>query len=107
MHVRDSLWVTLSAARIESTSTEGPGTIAVSIEQTRPLERSALYARVVGLSERESEVLRHLVGGSDTRELAERLFVSEHTVQDHCKSIFAKTGVNSRRVLIARATGVA
>jgi DNA-binding CsgD family transcriptional regulator len=107
VHVRDGSWVTLSAARIEVRSASNPAAIAVSIEQTRPQERAGLYARVVGLSGRESEILRHLVGGSDTRELADRLFVSEHTVQDHFKSIFAKTGVNSRRVLIARATGVA
>lgn len=58
--------------------------------------------RWVGLTERESELLHHLVGGSDTRELAQRLYMSEYTVQDHLKSIFAKTGANSRRVLIAR-----
>ena len=80
--------------------------IAVSIEPTPPTERAALYARVAGLSERESELLTLLVAGADTRELARRLFVSEHTVQDHLKSVFAKTGVNNRRVLVARATGL-
>ena len=107
VHLRGGVWVTLRAARIERRSHLDPMAIAVSIELTPPTERSALYARVVGLSERESELMQHLVGGSDTRELAHRLFVSEHTVQDHLKSIFAKTGVNTRRMLIARATGLA
>jgi DNA-binding CsgD family transcriptional regulator len=31
--------------------------------------------------------------------------VSEHTVQDHLKSIFAKTGTRNRRTLLARLTG--
>jgi DNA-binding CsgD family transcriptional regulator len=107
VHLRDGVWVTLRAARIEQTTAPDAAAIAVSIELTPPVERSALYARVVGLSERETELLHHLVRGSDTRELAQRLFMSEHTVQDHLKSIFAKTGVNTRRMLIARATGLA
>ena len=107
VHVRDGIWVTLRAARIDETSSNAGASIAVSIELTAPSHRTALYSRVLGLSERESELLQHLVGGCDTRELADRLFVSRHTVQDHLKSIFDKAGVNSRRLLIARATGSA
>ncbi|MEY2416149.1 MAG: hypothetical protein QOH53_1483 [Ilumatobacteraceae bacterium] len=105
VHLRDGLWMTLRAARIDKRSADA-ASIAVSIEPTPPAERAALYARVAGLSERESELLTLLVAGADTRELAQSLFVSEHTVQDHLKSVFAKTGVNNRRVLVARATGL-
>lgn len=102
--LRDGPWVTLRAARMIGAS-PGPGPIAVSIEPTPPTERTGLYARVIGLSDRETELLNHLVAGIDTRELARRLFVSQHTVQDHLKSVFAKADTRSRRVLIARATG--
>jgi DNA-binding CsgD family transcriptional regulator len=105
VHLRDGLWVTLRAARLVGTSSDGAASIAVSIEPTPPAERTALYARVFGLTERERELLQHLVGGCNTRELARRMYLSEHTVQDHLKSVFAKTGANSRRTLIARATG--
>ena len=43
--------------------------------------------------------------GCDTREVADRMLLSEHTVQDHLKSVFAKTGTNNRRTLLARALG--
>jgi DNA-binding CsgD family transcriptional regulator len=33
------------------------------------------------------------------------MFVSEHTVQDHLKSIFTKTSVRSRGALLSRALG--
>jgi DNA-binding CsgD family transcriptional regulator len=33
------------------------------------------------------------------------MFVSEHTVQDHFKSIFTKTATRNRRALLARALG--
>ena len=100
VHLRDGLWVTLRAAR-----TVAGESIAVSIEPATAAQRAALYARVVGLTERETQLLHHLVAGHDTRELARRLFLSEHTVQDHLKSVFAKTGAGNRRVLVARATG--
>jgi DNA-binding CsgD family transcriptional regulator len=83
----------------------GADTIAVTIEQTEPLERAAVYGRTLGLTHRESEVLRHLIAGEDTRGVARRMGVSEHTVNDHLKSMFSKSGTNSRRLLIARASG--
>jgi DNA-binding CsgD family transcriptional regulator len=33
------------------------------------------------------------------------MFLSEHTVQDHLKSVFAKTAAHNRRTLLARALG--
>jgi DNA-binding CsgD family transcriptional regulator len=79
--------------------------IAVSIKETSPTERLALFGRAFGLSARESELLHHLASGGDTRDLARQMFVSEHTVQDHLKSIFAKTSARSRRTLLSRALG--
>jgi DNA-binding CsgD family transcriptional regulator len=101
-HQRDR-WVTLAAGRTESAGTE---LIAVTIEPTTPADRTALYARVAGLTGRETELLAGIVAGDDTRTLADELHISPHTVQDHLKSIFAKTGVHNRKKLVACAAGV-
>jgi DNA-binding CsgD family transcriptional regulator len=103
VHLADGLWVTLRAARIGEAS--GEQDIAVTIEATSPTERVALFARAFGFSTRETELVGHLLAGSDTRELGRRMFLSEHTVQDHLKSIFAKTSAHSRRTLLSRALG--
>lgn len=104
VHVADGLWMTVRAARIGSGGSVERD-IAVTIERTTPVERADLFARAFGLSAREAELLRHLVEGSDTSEVAARMFLSANTVQDHLKSIFAKTAVRSRRALLTRALG--
>jgi DNA-binding CsgD family transcriptional regulator len=105
VHLTGGLWLTLRAARLGEASARDQRDLAISIEETSPSERAALFARAYGLSKREGELLAHLATGSDTHELAQRMFLSQHTVQDHVKSIFAKTGLNSRRDILSRALG--
>jgi hypothetical protein len=40
--------------------------------------------------------------GPSTSEIADRLHLSVYTVQDHLKTIFDKSGTNSRGALVAR-----
>ena len=49
------------------------------------------------LSAREVEVLLLLDDHVTTDEIARRLFISEHTVRSHVKSLLRKLGVSSRR----------
>jgi DNA-binding CsgD family transcriptional regulator len=53
------------------------------------------------LTSRERDVVTCVLDGRDTRAVSEQLFLSPHTVNDHLKSIFAKTGVRSRKELVA------
>lgn len=56
-----------------------------------------------GLSEREMDVLRYIGGGSTNREIAEKLFVSEHTVKVHLRSILNKLTLRNRQQIAAYA----
>jgi LuxR family maltose regulon positive regulatory protein len=49
------------------------------------------------LSAREVEVLLLLAEHLGTDQIAKRLFISEHTVRSHVKSLLRKLGVSSRR----------
>ncbi len=57
------------------------------------------------LSARELEVLLLLDRHLSTDEIAARLFISEHTVRSHVKSLLAKLGVSSRREALAKLAG--
>ncbi|MGY2873694.1 DNA-binding CsgD family transcriptional regulator [Marmoricola sp. URHA0025 HA25] len=98
VHLGDGRWVTVRASRLGED-------IAVSIEPSTSAERMDLFARAHGLSARESEVLTLLGVGLDTREIADQLFLSEHTVNDHVKAALAKTSARTRQQMLARAVG--
>lgn len=57
------------------------------------------------ISEREREVLDHLVLGESVREIALSVGRSAHTIHDHVKSLHKKLGASSRGELVARALG--
>jgi DNA-binding NarL/FixJ family response regulator len=53
------------------------------------------------LTPRELEVLRHVAEGLTNRAIAERLIVSDRTVDRHVSNILAKLGVASRAAATA------
>jgi two-component system response regulator FixJ len=56
------------------------------------------------LSAREREVLEHLLGHKRAPAIAKALFISQHTVRNHLKNIFAKLNVGSQQELLDRLT---
>jgi DNA-binding CsgD family transcriptional regulator len=105
VHLVAGRWLTLRADRLEGRGRADQRDVAVTITESGPGERLSLFARCTGLSTREAELLGHLAEGADTREVAARMFLSAHTVQDHLKSMFDKTRTHSRRALLAHALG--
>jgi DNA-binding CsgD family transcriptional regulator len=98
IHLGGSRWITVKASRLGTD-------IAVSIEPSTAADRLDIYARACGLTRRESEVLALLCEGLDTRGIAERMVISEHTASDHLKAILAKAGARTRQLLLARGLG--
>jgi DNA-binding NarL/FixJ family response regulator len=104
VHLGQGVWLTMRAARIVE-SDKAEADIAVTLEPTSTNERMALFSLAHGLSKREAEIVAACARGTDTRGLAQELFVSENTIQDHFKSIFAKTRTRTRGELLAVARG--
>ena len=105
VHVSDGVWMTARAARLDGPGAAREQDIVVTLEPSSAAERVDLFCRAFGLTARERELIEHLVAGQDTREVARRMFLSENTVQDHLKAIFAKTATRSRRALLSQALG--
>jgi DNA-binding CsgD family transcriptional regulator len=96
---RSGTWMVLHGASLVS---GGAHRAAVIVEPAHPARIAPLLMSVYGLTEREQEVTRLVLQGNSTAEIAERLVVSAHTVQQHLKSVFDKTRVRSRRDLVGK-----
>jgi len=76
--------------------------IAVIIERARRAEIAPLVLLAYGLTKREAEVAQFALQGKPNKAVARELRISEHTVEDHLKRVFAKTGAGSRGELRAQ-----
>jgi DNA-binding CsgD family transcriptional regulator len=95
----DGAWFMITASPLRTAS--GADQIAVTLGPAPGADLTDLLLSAHALSGREQEICRHVLDGKSTADIAAALFISAHTVQDHLKSIFAKTGIRSRRELVA------
>jgi DNA-binding CsgD family transcriptional regulator len=91
-------WIILQASWV---SGEDRSVVAVIIQEATPEEVAPIVMSAYGLSEQERAVSGLVFQGRSTHEISQHLLIAENTVQDHLKSIFNKTGVRSRRELVA------
>jgi ATP/maltotriose-dependent transcriptional regulator MalT len=82
------------------TDATAPGLGASAPHGGAPAGASVL---VEPLSKRELELLALIAEGLSKQEIAERLFLSPHTVKVHVRNIYSKLDVSSRTQAVARA----
>ncbi len=99
---RSGQWLALHASRL---SGPGGGQIAVILEPATPTEVAPLVLQAYGLTDREAQVAQLVLQGHSTNEIAANLSIAALTVQQHLKAVFDKTGVHSRRALVAEVFG--
>jgi DNA-binding CsgD family transcriptional regulator/GAF domain-containing protein len=98
--VKDGRWLTVHAAPLSDRG--GTGRIAIVLAPADALELTPLRLELHGLSKREQDVVRLLARGLSTDEIAQRLWISRHTVKDHAKAVYAKLEVANRHELTAK-----
>ena len=58
------------------------------------------------ITNRESEVLKLVVEGYSNKEIAEKLFITHHTVKAHLSQIYKKFGVTNRTAAAIKAKDI-
>jgi DNA-binding CsgD family transcriptional regulator len=101
LQAADGRWTVVLAAPLI-----GPaGGYVITLEAACSEDLAPLLMRAWSLTAREQEVARLVLDGLSSEDIAQALFISVHTVRDHVKAIFGKTGVSRRHHLIAALAG--
>ncbi len=98
VRTKSGRWIILQASWV---SGDDRTVVAVIIQEATPDEVAPIVMSAYGLSDKERAVSGLVFQGQSTQAISQRLNIAENTVQDHLKSIFDKTGVRSRRELVA------
>jgi DNA-binding CsgD family transcriptional regulator len=91
-------WLTVHASRLD----DADGSVAIVVEPASPTALAPLIVAAYGLTARESQVTQRLLTGLARKTIASELRISQHTVNDHVKAVFDKTGVSSAGELRAQ-----
>lgn len=95
----DGTWLVVHGAALHGGAA---GQRVVVIDNVAPPELAAVIVRAYGFSRRERQVAELVLHGLPTKQVAQTLELSPHTVTDYLRSLFDKVGVRSRRELAAR-----
>ena len=91
-------WLVLHGSLL---GTKSSGEVAVFIQRAHPTLIAPLLLKAYGLTAREQDVTQLMLKGATTIQAAQRLAISPHTITDHIKAIYEKTGARTRGELSA------
>jgi two-component system, NarL family, response regulator LiaR len=101
------IWLGLKMTRTRETVVVREVPVRVEVEVrvpvTGPFVRNQARLAQLGITPRELEILETMAAGFSTREIAERLFVSENTVKTHTARLFGKLAAKRRTQAVQRA----
>jgi len=102
VHIADGSVMTCEVTRIFESGDHGPGAVLALMQPVgeESTFRVDMFASSHGLSPREQEVVGLLIQGLTTIVMADQLGISPHTVRDHLKHLYRKTGTSSRSELL-------
>ena len=75
-------------------------TIQKEAIEVQNIEVEAMSCAPITLTQREQEMILLIAEGNTTGQIAEKLFLSAHTVNTHRKNIMAKLGVNNTAAIV-------
>lgn len=91
------IWLGLKLTRTRET------VIVREVPVSGPFKRNDTQLAQLGITPRELEILEAIAAGLSSREMAERLFVSENTVKTHTARLFDKLSARRRTQAVQRA----
>ncbi|MGH4030261.1 helix-turn-helix transcriptional regulator [Actinomycetota bacterium Odt1-20B] len=98
-------WLSLTAQPLEcgpdGAGGQGGGSVVVTLQPASTADLLPVLAQWYGISGRERTVVEHALEGLAVKQIARRLDLSPHTVNDHFKAVYRKTGVTGREELLA------
>jgi DNA-binding CsgD family transcriptional regulator len=100
VRLTDGRWLLLQGGRMHGASNDS-AQVTVALVPAPRADLITMMLRLHALSARQREVAELLMSGPRTDEIAAHLHISQHTLRDHMKAIFAKVGVQGRAELMA------
>jgi DNA-binding CsgD family transcriptional regulator len=92
------IWLGLKLTKTRETVVvkEVPVRVEVPVRSSEPFAVDDARREALGITPRELEILAAIAEGLSTREIAEKLFVSENTVKTHSSRLFEKLNAKRR-----------